>query len=168
MTVDTDSITQLEILDFGNNVQYHNKPFPPKKHSPDREQSITKIIHVGQFEPFYDAQEIQEVRAQTNFFCEALMEELNQRGGTGIGEKFDLNYPLIVHVAKTPIDCDYTYHVYVEADYPRDTGSWVSQIKTRSAFNDALDTAIQKVKDDLYNKFEAKIVHTGMTGRFED
>lgn len=134
--------------------------YPTKGYRPDREQSILKVMRIGSFMPSYDSDEVSDVRLNANMFAQYLYEELGKSGS-----EFDLNYPFLINIvkqtSKTPSEPVYT--VYLEADYSRDRGSWVSQLATRSDFKEAVKNASERVREALGGNFEAKIVHTGIT-----
>ena len=134
--------------------------YPTKGYKPVREQSVLKVLRIGSFIPRNGSDEVSDVRLRANMFAQYLYEELGKSG-----TEFDLNYPFNVNIvkqaSKTPSKEIYT--VYLEVDYPRDTGSFLSQIATRSDFNEAVKNASERVRETLGVNFEAKIVHTGMT-----
>lgn len=148
----------------------HNKVFfypeggyPQKAYRPDREHSILKVIEVCRFEggDFYAG----NASTGVGKFLERLDLELENRGGTGIGMFFDLNYLPSVHIVPTKNVArfaDDTYIAYVEVDYPRNMGSWTKQIATKAAFSAAVKAAGEQARCN------AKIVHIGMTNGFED
>ena len=173
MSTDSESRNPLEYAKqaFGPRSVFRDGSFPEKGYRPDRPDSITKVIKVGEFYPSSKNETIDSLRDRVAEFCDALVDELSTRGGTGIGGRFDLNYPPIINIGQSKVAGELTasktvYPVYVEIDYARDRGSWLNQISTRKAFNEALEAATLKIKEqDQY--FAAKIVHTGMTRSHE-
>ena len=141
---------------------YPEGGYPQKAYRPDRERSILKVIEVCRFE----GGDFHTGNASTTVarFLERLDLELENRGGTGIGMLFDLNYEPTVHIVPTknvtPF-ADGTYIAYVEVDYPRNMGSWAEQIATKAAFSAAVKEAGE------YSRCAAKIVHIGMSGGFD-